>query len=304
MADASGRLHFDGLRARMSRLLSGDFRADDITKLYAGLRSASYGCASFREIADFAAHPDLREKGPVTQVVRDLVTSFTPLFDRALGNGDPSISKTLDRVTSNFRMATEEQLLEICGRNRAATKKLVDSGLAKMRGGDLGSITPMESRVLIGLGDRIIWNPAFRGDEIFADFKTVMLKNRILDQRDASRLDSVRDLILLNAIVVMHGTVYVLEGGMRGELQAGIEEGKGHLEVTAAISIKEYSNPVYMNPCVIWTGLDAHRFCDPTIAARSGRWNFPVEIQQGRLGPIGELPPPPLPLDAAVFKLG
>jgi len=305
MTNAAGRMHFDSLKARMSRLLSGDFPADDITKLYAGLRAASYGCMSFREIADFAAHPDLREKGPVTQVVRDLITTFTPLLDRALGSQNPPIEKLLDRVVSNFRMATDEQLFRICGLSRSATKKIVDVGLAKMRKGEGELLTSVEGTVLSGLGDRLIWNPVFRGDEIFADFRTVMLKNKILEQRDASKLDAARDLILLHAIVTMHGTAYVLENGMRGELQAGIENKTGHLEVTAAISFKDFSNPVNMNPCVVWTGLDSQLHCEPALAARLGRWNFPVEIRGGRLEAIAELPPEqPDDTDTMVFKLG
>src|SRR5258708_31080688 len=140
---------------------------------------------SFREIADFAAHPDLREKGPVTQVVRDLITTFTPLLDRALGSQNPPIEKLLDRVVSNFRMATDEQLFRICGLSRSATKKIVDVGLAKMRKGEGELLTSVEGTVLSGLVDRLIWNPAFRGDKIFAEFRTVTLKNKILEQLHA-----------------------------------------------------------------------------------------------------------------------
>jgi hypothetical protein len=303
VAHADGRMHLQNLKARTSRLLSGEVRVDDITKLYAGLRSKSFGCASFREIADFAAHPDERERGPVTQVVRDLITTFTPLLDRALRVGPLSIEKILDRVWSNFRLATDQQLLEICGRGRQSTKKIVEAGLAKLRKGEGASLTELEVKILSGLGDRLVWNPAFRGDQIFAEFKTVLLKNKILDQRDASKLDIARDLVLLHAIVTMHGTAYVLENGARGEMQAGIERGKNHLEVTTAISFKGYSNPVHMNPCVVWTGLDASLFCEPALAERSGRWGFPIEIQDGRLKPIGELPAKQ-PDDAVEFKLG
>src|SRR5258708_34050870 len=123
---------------------------------------------SVREIADFAAHPDLREKGPVSQVVPDLITTFTPVLDRALGSQNPPIEKVLDRVVSNFRMATDEQLFRICGLSRSA--KIVDVGLAKMRKGEGELLTSVEGTVLSGLGDRLIWNPVFRGDEIFADF--------------------------------------------------------------------------------------------------------------------------------------
>lgn len=303
MSSAAGRMHFDGLKARMSRLLAGDLRVDDIARIYAGLRSASFGRASFREIADFAAHPDVREKGPVTQVIRDLITTFTPFFESALGTESPQIEKLLDRVLSNLRLATDEQVLRICGRNKGATKKIAENGLAKLRNGQGSQLTEAESRVLIGLGDRLVWNPAFRGDEIFEDFKTVALKNKILEERDAAKLAPVRELLVLHAIVAMHGSAYVLENGMRGELQAGIEKGKRHLELTAAISFKGYSKPVYMNPCVVWTGIDAKAVCEPPLAERFGRWDFPIEIQRGRLGPIGDLPPEHAE-DGEVFRLG
>lgn len=67
----------DDLRLRAKRLIRGDRRIDDIDRFYLDLRDRTHGRASFREIGDFVAHRGERNRGPVTQNARDVITSVT-----------------------------------------------------------------------------------------------------------------------------------------------------------------------------------------------------------------------------------
>src|SRR3954453_18158076 len=59
------------MRRRVQRLIAGEFRPDDVRPLFLWLRERSYGIGSIREIGDFVAHSDTREKGPITDDARD-----------------------------------------------------------------------------------------------------------------------------------------------------------------------------------------------------------------------------------------
>jgi hypothetical protein len=61
------------MRRRTMRLLDGDFRPDDVSRLFLWLRERSHGLASIREIGDFVAHSDTRKKGVVTEETRDFL---------------------------------------------------------------------------------------------------------------------------------------------------------------------------------------------------------------------------------------
>ena len=60
-----------GLRARAERILRGDFRNDDLTRLFLYARDRCDGRESVQEIGDFVAHHHERTKGIVTRTTRD-----------------------------------------------------------------------------------------------------------------------------------------------------------------------------------------------------------------------------------------
>jgi hypothetical protein len=99
------------LQRRVQRLLRGDRRSDDLDRIFLSLRERSYGRASIREIGDFVAHRDKREKGLVTEKVRDIFTSFEAWIRSLLGEA-PTLDSASKVATANLRIATNEQLSE------------------------------------------------------------------------------------------------------------------------------------------------------------------------------------------------
>lgn len=59
------------MRARVERLIRGDVREDDLTRLFLFARDRCDGSECVQEIGDFVAHHSERTKGVVTQTVRD-----------------------------------------------------------------------------------------------------------------------------------------------------------------------------------------------------------------------------------------
>lgn len=300
---SEARLLDGELKARLSRLIAGDMRVGDVARLFAGKRFSTYGHASFREIGDFAAHPDKRDKGPVTGRMRDMLTTFRPMFDRMINKNTPDMARLLARAESNLRMATDEQLREACGgMGRKRVAQILKAGLEKARRGQLHLVDDDEVVVLSSLGDRVIWNPAFRADDVFDDFRAVMVKNGLLGKADMPKLAAARDFIVLYAIVAMHGTAFMLDDDLGGELQAGFENEFGCLEITALLTLAGYEIPLSMKVGLLWTDLAGEKYCGASLRQRPGPWNFPIEIQDGVIEPIGDVPSPEPDAEKITFR--
>src|SRR5262249_42559823 len=104
------------LRARAERLLRGDFRVDDLTKLFLFARDRCDGRQSVQEIGDFVAHHDERSKGIVTRTVRDLLTILRIQLPRF--NQQPRFRKpyNLSELPPNFPLFLDAAMRRMTSR--------------------------------------------------------------------------------------------------------------------------------------------------------------------------------------------
>ncbi|PCJ05445.1 MAG: hypothetical protein COB16_15515 [Rhodobacteraceae bacterium] len=284
--------HDKYLRIRLERLMSGDVRVEDVAQLYIGKRFKSYGRTGFREIADFAAHPDERSRGPVTDRIRDMHVTFKPLLDKSLKKEGSSLEDIIARSESNFRMASDDQIAILSnGRKRQQVGRNLRSAVVKMQAGKFHALTAKEQEVAISFGDRLIWNPVLRAQEVFDDFKFVLIKNGLLEAGESDRLESARSVIVLHAIATMHGTKISSGPDLTGELQAGFDNSEGVLEVTACLQLEGYPKKVTLKVGLYLTDLMARDHVSPALNDHPGPWAFPIEISEGQIMPIGEIVP-------------
>lgn len=301
----STNLHDEDLKARIERLMSGDLQVEDIAKLYVGKRSASFGRVSFRELADFVAHPDKRNRGPVTDRIRDMRTTFKPFLDRSHDQENPNLKDVIARCDSNFRMASDEQISSLSGgRKRQQVQRVLRSAVEKLKTGKSNALTVDEQEIAISFGDRIIWNPALRAQEVFDDFKYVIVRNGLLEKDESHKLDRVRSLVILHAISVMHGSAFDLGDGLTGELQAGFDNPQGRLEVTAVLKLEGYSKAVSMKVGLFWTDLLGREHVEPILIEHPGPWTFAIEVKDAIIAPIGKVAPrEEIPDGTAVIRI-
>lgn len=280
----------DDLRMRTGRLLAGQRRVDDLDRLFLGLRDRHHGKESVREIGDFVAHRAERQKGLVTQVARDVFTSVS-VWSLGFRNKKAEISDIVRAAKANFRLASDQQLKDGCGLRRPVVKRRLDSGLAKFERGE--TITDEEMAVLLYLGNRFIWKPAFNDGQLLSEFCEVMRKNAIIDAGDVSALENVRAFITLYAITCMHGSVIQFDGDMRGELLAGFANRDRLLEVKVQIRFDDMPKPILAPICMFLTSLQPDAHCEPALLLFQGEWlpgvwSKPIEINaRGKLDFIG-----------------
>ncbi len=271
------------LRHRARRLMAGDYRTGDLDRLFLGQRARAWNCACFREIGDFVAHRDIREKGLVTQVGRDIFTSVD-VWSLKMRGRDPSWTDIARAAHANLRLASDEQLNSGCGCQRPIARKRLERALAKVDRNE--PPTNSELRVLEYLGNRFIWKPAFTSDQLVAEFKQVLTRNGIIGKADSEALDGAKAFLSLYALAVMHGSSIVLDSGQKAKLFAGFANQERRLEVKVEIVFNELGKPLMAPVCLFLTDLHPEDHCDPDLLMPSDpilfdHWRVPIEVGAG-----------------------
>lgn len=279
----------DDLRHRAQRLLAGDFRIVDLDRLFLGQRDRAGNRACFREIGDFIAHRDTREKGLVTQVGRDIFTSVE-VWSLKMRGRDPSWADIARAAHANLRLASDEQLKAGCGCQRKTARKRLDRALTKIDRNE--QLTASELEILQYLGNRFIWKPAFTSDQLFSEFTEVLIRNGIVERVDAKALTNAKVFLTLYALTVMHGSSIVLDNGQKAKLFAGYANRGRHLEVKIDIVFNELGKPLMTPICLFLTDLSPENHCEQNLLAMDDpilvdHWQMPIEIgASGRLAGI------------------
>jgi hypothetical protein len=271
----------DDLQRRVQRLLRGDRRPADLDRIFLGLRGRSYGRASIREIGDFVAHRDQREKGPVTERVRDIFLSLHSWAHGMFGYR-PSLEEVRRIAAANLRTATNEQLAARLGMSRTAAKSSLKRALNKMERGDLAD--DRDRLVIDYLGGAFIWNPAFTDRQVANDLAHVLKKSGLVSSKDSSSFNALVPFMSLYVLALMHGSTIVSEAGGHANLLAGFDNEEKRLEVKATLIFHDLGKPVIAPVCMFWTELLGPEHCAAPLLNGAQHWSGPLEIDQdGRL---------------------
>ncbi|HEX2764815.1 MAG TPA: hypothetical protein VHM92_13355 [Allosphingosinicella sp.] len=275
----------EDLNRRCQRLLRGERRCEDLDRLFLALRERSPARASIREIGDFVAHRDEREKGPVTQRVRDVFTSFASWLRISVMRQPFTITDIRKAAEANLRNATDAQLQERLGLTRGIAKSVLTQALNKAAKGKKATIR--ERLTVDYLGGAFIWNPAFTDTEVIEDLIAALDGVGLLSKTDHAIFRSRADFITLYVLTLLHGSKVILENGDRADLLAGFANHEGRLEIKAILTVAELKKPVFAPTCVFWTKLRAVDHCVPTLLDIPEEWNAPIEISDdGKLTPL------------------
>ncbi|WP_312808434.1 hypothetical protein [Agrobacterium cavarae] len=275
----------EDLKHRARRLIAGDFRSGDLDRLFLGQRDRAWGRACFREVGDFVAHRDTREKGLITQVGRDVFTSVDVWSLKMRGRA-PSWTDIARAAEANLRLASDEQIRSGCGCQRGAAKKRIQSALTKIDRQE--APTEPEIRALEYLGNRFIWKPAFTSNQLLTEFRDVLTLNGFIGKADAPALENAKAFISLYALAVMHGSAIVLEGGDKAKLFAGFANRGRHLEVKVEIVFNELGKPLMAPVCLFLTDLSSEEHCELELTTMAdpvllNHWDFPIEVGAANL---------------------
>lgn len=271
------------LRQRVERYIRSDRRVADLDRMFLGLRDRCYGLASIREIGDFVAHRDQREKGPVTDTVRDIQLSLESWLRQGEGKApDLPLAKRIS--AANLRTATDVQLAQRLGLRREVVKSVLAQAISKMEADRFEKVTDRERNVFNYLAGAFIWNPAFTDEQVANDLASVLTKSGALRLDEREAFDAGRPFLALYVTALMHDSVVIMDDGARFDLVAGFDNHERRIEVKARIDLPGWGKKVTAPVCVFWTRLIGTEHCSDELAATPAGWVGAIEVDlSGRL---------------------
>lgn len=282
-----------GLRARVERILRGDFRNDDLTRLFLFARDRCDGRESVQEIGDFVAHHHERTKGIVTRTTRDWFAMIRFKID------DGRIREKIDwkNLPSTFpdflfamsRHLSHQIIRRDAGISQSDTRTLVPQIVKKLDKKSDGSFsitnrhTPKEIELMSCLMNYIVTLSAFSGERLFDDFSATLKSHAILHKSELPEFEKFKPLLLLFAVSVMHGCKVVLDDGTAVQLDSQKSQ---DISVYASVPISQEPNSVSIASPIFYTGLDASTHCE-TELLEAARWDFEIEVTKNmKLGSL------------------
>ena len=271
------------LRQRVERYLRGDCRVADLDRIFLGLRDQCHGLASIREIGDFVAHRDQREKGAVTNTVRDIHLSLDSWLHQGEGRF-PDLAKAKRICAANLRTATDAQLDARLGLRREVVRSVLAQAIRKMDADRFEKVTKREQEVFNYLAGAFSWNPAFTDEQVGSELAGLLTKSGALRSVERAAFDANHDFLTLYVTALMHDSAVVMDDGSRFELFAGFDNDQRRIEVKARIELAGWAKRITVPVCIFWTSLIGTDHCSDDLAAVPGKWSGAIEIDpSGRL---------------------
>jgi hypothetical protein len=285
-------------RARVTRLLSGTFRPDDIANLFLFARDHCDGRETIKDIGAFVAHHNERDKGVVTRSTREWFAVARYHFPRFGPGGDHdwTIARLPASAKDYFRIAV----------NRVGS-----TGIRR----STGLPGPRAHRIMLDLADRLILNtdgtwclpaglaqieydlvrcissvivvkPAFESNRLVEDF-IATLKNNGLITKDEIRnhKNDIDAIIKLFAVSSMHNCIIRIDDGMTCQLKAS--PGPDEISVNAVVPIDFTGAPsVGFCASIFSVNLQPEANCHPEMIA-DPTWDYEIELAPDkRLSPL------------------
>lgn len=196
--------------------MSGGAKPSDFTRIFIGLRSQSYGVASFREIGDALAHPDIRDKGIITNHMRDVVAMMEVIGRRFFGEPIDTVTASdielvKKSISAQARLIGKEAAAELGIKpeklhqtvRRALTK--IDRYDGERLYSNTQYVSDIENKVVSHLMNTLQFTSALSIDDLLSDIRRVLLKNKYLSEDSAIDLTNAKNSLAAFIISHLHG---------------------------------------------------------------------------------------------------
>jgi hypothetical protein len=272
-------------RQRVIRILAGASLTDDFKSLFLELRSSAKSRSRFREIGDFIAHRDIRDRGPIANLVKDIFLSARVFLMIASGLM-PSPEEAREAARANIRLDKDEAIRTKFAMRRQAAEAAVDRA-ANMLARGLYPIDRDRS-VFNYYSNRLKWHPAFLDNEVIDEWVAVLCDNKLLVSDEIGQMRQSCERLTLYILTLLHGSEIALENGSRVSLQAGFFNKERKLEVKAYFTFRDLGKPFYMPLCVFLTSLEPEGRCDDALlGSEQHGWDMPIRLaENGRISII------------------
>lgn len=278
-----------GMRARVSRMLGGDFRLDDLSRLFLYARDRCDGREAVQEIGDFVAHHDERTKGVVTREVRDwfaIVKFHIPNLGRVLDGNRLPIDFP-EFLRASYRRVSKRHLRDRAGLRHADAKKVLEAAIDHLVRNPDGTWsfsdrhTQKESNLIRALISVLVSRPAFDSDRLFTEFSSTLKSHALLERRELSAFEDLKPAIGLFAVSLMHNSRIVLGDGSICRLEGFVESSGVHVNSTVPVPRPDGSE-VQISSSIFSTSLIPSDHCEASLLSEAQPWAFNLEVNSDR----------------------
>ncbi len=272
-----------GLKARVDRLLSGDIRSEDLTRLFLYVRDHCDGRESVQEIGDFVAHHSERTKGIVTRETRDwfLTTRLKFMALKTPLDGSKLPSNFVEYLWASLRRIGPG--IKRSGISSSKARRMLSDLVKKFDANPDGTLaisqkhTAEEINLINYLASQLVARPAFTADRLFNDFSEALKSNGLLAKNKMNDFKKLKPVVLLFAASVMHNCVIRIDEGFTCTLVAA-PTGEGEtININAPVPTIEDPS-VFISSAMFSTGLPMKESCEDSLQATPQPWSFDLEI--------------------------
>jgi hypothetical protein len=277
-----------GLRARVVRLLGGDVRADDLTRLFLYARDRCDGRESVQETGDFVAHHDIRTKGLVTRTTRDWYAIAKVQLENIHTKLDPHSLPPIfpEFLSAILRRLNHHNLRATAGLSLAEATKMLPGIKEKFRRNPDGTLaisnnhTTRELNLVRALTSYLVATAAFDGDRLFSDFCAVLKSHGLISKEEIRESKKIKSAVILFAASIMHNSKIEIAEGIETALSALANQYE-NISVMAYIDVihRPTGKTIKMGSPIYDTGLRAIENCTPDLLeCQDHPWPFDLEI--------------------------
>jgi hypothetical protein len=276
------------MRARVERILRGEVRVEDLTRLFLFARDRCDGRESVQEIGDFVAHHDERTKGIVSKTVQDwsVIVRFRGWMPNQVLNLQrlPAIFPDYLRATSRrldhktIKMSTGLKRSELI----TELPSLISS-LIKNQDGSYAvnhNTTSKERSIIECLIGNTVVSAAFTGTRLFDDFLATLKSNELVRTEEIGQFSTLRHYVILFAAIQMHRCTVVIDGSFSLPLSvSGHKNSVIQVDCAVPMFFAIPNTPILNLSCAIFsTDLESNEYCEDHLLEIAAPWTFPLEL--------------------------
>ncbi len=276
-------------KRRVERMLSGDFRPDDLSRILLFLRDRTYGKDVVKETSNFISHGVERDIGLVTDTAREFfagVRLHLSLIETKTFNVDEAPTFFPTAVKAALKHIDKGQIQQQVGQNRKMAERTLESMLAKFVQNANGSyalkgnLDETEVRLLRLLASTFTAKPAFTDKGLIDDLWFVLLKNGLVHESELDAFQKQRTPIILFSVAAMHGCSIVLDKNTKAALAADCGGNADFPIQVLGVSVCPTAKvpDLRIATAMFSTALLARDHCEADLLGDLKGWTYPIEL--------------------------
>jgi hypothetical protein len=286
------------IRSRIESLLTGDKDPSNLDRIFLWLRSRTRGRAAVRDVGDFCAHRDERDKGIVCDRVRDFCYSNAVV----VGHYDADILRKA--LAINLRLAGPLVLKKEFGLSYEWAKKTIREISGKIEsasGSELTLNTPFtpleESMFQTFKVIPIFAGLAFDQDLLIKQFSECLAYEKVISNSEKVLIEDLGELVAAYAVSQMHLSKVIFDE-RSAILRAGTSSRHpGKLVIQAhykTIGGLQIIGNVFVTQCDVTVWCPTHADGPKVFTNDSDipwmqpiqDWDVPLKLEHGKLKPF------------------